>query len=150
MSTLHLRFVREDEWHGQLIATVSSKGFAGRVAAWFRTDELHRFSHECGAYPLDGAALPYIAGGFFGSAPGASEPEQLHLGIDVVPHDVRGRLRITVRLATEVWGTDESDLGCNVAVRFVVTYGELGPFASAVSALAEGLVEEALLQEVTE
>jgi hypothetical protein len=149
VSRLHLRFDPEDEWHGQLIATVSSNGFEGRSTAWFATDELRRFSRALTAYPLRSEAPPHISGGF-GSEPGAPEPEQVHLSVDVAPHDVRGRLRITVRLATEVWRTQDSDLGCNATVRFVATYGDIAPFSSAVLALAEGQVEEAVLQSSSE
>ena len=149
MSKLHLRFDPEDEWHGQLIATVSSNGFEGRANAWFATDELRQFSMALTTYPLRTEALPHISGGF-GSEPGAPEPEQIHLSIDVAPHDARGRLRVTVRLATEVWGTQDSDLGCNATVRFIATYGDIAPFVSAVSALAEGQVDEAVLQSSSE
>ncbi|MCW1988099.1 UNVERIFIED_ORG: hypothetical protein M2348_003884 [Sphingomonas sp. R1F5B] len=148
MGTLHLRFEREDEFHGQLFATVSSMGFAGAAAAWFATAELYRFSQACSAYPLNGEALPHIAGGFLSREPGTSEPEQVHLGIDVAPHDLQGNLRVTVRLATEVLRTEKSDLGCNVTVRFVTTYSEMGPFASAMLALVEGEVKEAVLKGI--
>ena len=149
MSTLSLRFEPEDEWHGQLVATVSSNGFEGRASAWFATDELRRFSQAMTAYPLSTEALPSISGGF-GSEPGAPEPEQVHLAMDIAPHDVRGTLRFTVRLATEVWRTEEHDLGCNATVRFLTTYGDIGPFAAALSNLAEGRIDEATLRTTIE
>jgi hypothetical protein len=145
LNRLQLRFDPEDEWHGLLIATVSSNGFEGRAAAWFATDELRRFSTALTAYPLRGEALPHMSGGFF-SEPGGPEPEQVHLSIDVAPHDVRGRLRVIVHLATEVRETQDNDLGCNATVRFVATYSDIAPFGSAISALAEGQVDEAVLQ----
>ena len=149
MSTLQLRFDPEDEWHGQLVATVSSEGFAGRASAWFATDEIRRFSHALAAYPLQREALPFISGGF-GSEPGAPEPEQVHLAMGVAPHDTRGTLRFTVRLATEVWGTEDGDLGCNATIRFVTTYNEIGPFAAAMLGLVEGQFDEAILQTALE
>lgn len=145
MNTLHLRFERENEWDGELVASVSTKGFKAKASAWFNTDELRHFSHALTLYPLRDDALPYISGGF-GGEPGAQQPKQVHLAIDVAPHDARGALRVTVRLASKVWTSEESDLGCSAVVRFLATYGDIAPFASAVSALAEGQVDEAVLQ----
>jgi hypothetical protein len=144
MGILHLRFKSEDEWHGLLTAKVSSDGFVGQASAWFSTEDLRRFSQAMTAYPLLMDALPSISGGF-GAEPGKPEPEQVHLAIDVAPHDVRGMLRFTVRLATEVLTTQDDDLGCHATVRFLATYDDLGLFALQVSDLAKGHTDEAVL-----
>jgi hypothetical protein len=141
-SSVHLlsfQFEPEDEWHGKLIATVSASGFAGQGAAWFGTDELRRFAESASAYPLREEALPSIAGGFWREGVGESEvPEQVHLSVAIAPHDARGAVRVTVRLASQVWDSETIDLACGVTVRFKATYGDLDRFAASFMALVEG------------
>ena len=143
MDMLRLRFEPEDEWHGKLTATVSAAGFAGQGNAWFNTDELRRFVATVSAFPLKEDDLPSIAGGFGGEAEAL---DQIHLAIDVAPHSPRGIIRVTTRLATEVWNTEIVDLASNVTVRFLVTYGDLGIFGTALLELIEGRSADATLQ----
>ena len=143
MNLLQFRFEPEDEWHGKLIAAVEAGGFAGQGGAWFNTDELRGFAKGVSAYPLRVEALPCIAGGF---GVKADEPEQVHLAVYLEPHNARGEIRVTVRLATEVWNGEADDLAANVTVRFLVTYGDLGRFGPEFLDLLEGRTAKATLQ----
>jgi hypothetical protein len=147
MDALHFRFEPEDEWHGELIANVTSEQFQARGSAWFNTDELRRFSKALAAYPLKPDALPSITGGSWDDA---GKLKQTHLAVDVVPHGLRGLVRFTVRLATEVDESEENDLGCAATVRFLATYADLSNFAADLSALAEGQIEAALLRSTAQ
>ncbi|SOB79702.1 hypothetical protein SAMN06297144_0688 [Sphingomonas guangdongensis] len=143
MDLLRLRFEPEDQWHGKVTADVSAKGFAGRGSGWFATAELRNFVAAMSAFPLDAENLPSITGGF-----GATQEalEQVHVAIAFAPHDVRGSIRATVRLATEVWNADTADLASSVLVRFLVTYADLDKFGAAISGLLDGEIAEATLQ----
>lgn len=143
MTELHFRFEREDEWHGKLVASVATDGFAGEGGAWFNTDELRAFAVSLSAFPLPTESPPSIAGGFGVSASG---PEQVHLAVTVEPHNARGLVRATVRLAMEVWNSEADDLACCTTVRFVVTYADVGQFGPALLAVIDGRAEKATLQ----
>jgi hypothetical protein len=145
MDLLRLRFDPEDEWHGRLTATVSASRFAGQGSAWFATDELRRFAAAVSVFPLREDDLPRIAGGFWDKT-GADVLDQVHLSIELAPHSPRGSIRVTTRLATAVWNTETVDLASNVTARFLVTYGDLGLFASSLFDMIEGRSAEAELQ----
>jgi hypothetical protein len=100
MNSLTFRFEPENEWQGELFATLSANGFAGQGKAWFSTDELRDFAKALTAYPLQADALPKIAGGFGADS---DHLEQTHLAVALQPHNARGEIRVAVQLATEVW-----------------------------------------------
>ncbi|WP_051272740.1 hypothetical protein [Sphingomonas phyllosphaerae] len=143
MNLLQLRFAPEDEWHGELTADVSARGFAGRGSAWFAVEDLRRFVAALSAFPLEAQNLPSIAGGF---GDRAEALEQVHLAIAFAPHDLRGNVRATVHLATEVWNGAAADLEAMVEVGFLVTYADLDQFASAFDGLLTGENTEAILR----
>ncbi len=60
-------------------------------------------------------------------------------------HDALGAVRITVQLATEVWINQEQDLARSMTARFLVNYGDLGRFGTALSDLLDGHTSEAVL-----
>lgn len=70
----------------------------------------------------------------------------MHLAILFAPHDLRGNIRVTVRLATEVWNAEEDDLTSTVTVRFLVTYADLDRFGRAFRGLLNGESHQATLQ----
>lgn len=148
MDLLNFRFEREDNWHGELIADVSAAGFAGQGRAWFNTDELRRFAEDLSSYPLREDALPSIASGFGAKV---DSPEQIHLAVCLAPHNARGAVRVTVRLATAVWNDDEAgELACNATVRFIVTYGDLAKFGPEFLNVLDGRSDNATLQSSAE
>jgi len=146
MSQLRFRYEPDDEWSGKLIVMCEANGFAGKGEAWFSPEDLRSFANAAEAYPFTQASPPSLSGGF-----GASEArgEQVHVGVLFEPHDVRGMVRATVRLATEVWRTEEQDLGTCAVIRFFVTYGDLAPFGSDFRDLIDGKAPEAILQSST-
>ncbi|WP_339347752.1 hypothetical protein [uncultured Sphingomonas sp.] len=143
MNLLRLHFAPEDEWHGELTAEVSARGFAGRGSAWFAVEELRQFVAALSAFPLQAQALPSITGGF---GDRAEALEQVHLAIAFAPHDLRGNVRATVQLANEVWNADAADLEAIVKVGFLVTYPDLDQFGSAFDRHLTGENTEATLR----
>ena len=143
MDSLCFRFEREDDWHGKLVATVSTAGFAGTGGAWFATEELRDFGKALSGYPLRPETLPSITGGIGGEA---GAPDQVHLAIKLEPHSPRGIIRVTVSLASDVWNSEEEDLACTATVRFLTTYADLGRFGPDFLAVVEGQSPEATLE----
>ncbi|WP_157219942.1 hypothetical protein [Flavisphingomonas formosensis] len=142
MDVLRLRFRPDDEWLGELTASVSAEGFSAVGTAWFSKDDLRKFAESLSAFPLPEEVPPSISGGL-----GANEtnPPQEVVAIRFEPHDARGMVRATVRLATEIWNGKERDLSKEATIRFIVTYGDLARFGPAMRDLIEGLAAEAVL-----
>jgi len=145
MDVLQLRFEPEDEWHGKLVATCSVNGYSGHGAAWFGTERIRDFCTALESFPLSADALPSLAGGFWSDRDPA-ELDQVHLGIDLAPHNTRGQLRVTVRMATEVWNSEEQDLLCQATMRFLTSYADVGLFAGALRDLVGGDSTQATLR----
>lgn len=143
MGLLQLRFAPEDEWHGKLTADVSASGYAGRGSAWFAIEDLRRFVAALSAFPLDAQNLPSITGGFGHTVEALG---QVHLAIAFAPHGLRGDVRATVQLATEVWNGNAAGPEASVTVRFFVTYTDLDQFGSAFDSHLAGEITEATLR----
>lgn len=143
MNALHLIYRPEDEWHGELIATVESGGFRGQGAAWFGIEQLREFCILAGRFPLAGGKEPSLAGGFFNDAGDALE--QRHLAVQLSPHDRLGSILVTVSLATPVWREEGADLHQSITTRFLVGYSDVSRFCASFEAMLEGRTEEATL-----
>ena len=146
MTLLHLRFAPNDEWHGELIATCSHDQYSGRGGAWVNKEQIRAFAQAISVFPLDPDNPPSLAGGFWDDGADALKPTEVHLGIDVTPLDALGRLRITVRLANEVWGDPKQTLECHATIRFLGTYGDIAQFAAVLVGLVDGQSSEAEVQ----
>lgn len=70
----------------------------------------------------------------------------MHLAVTVEPHNARGSVRATVKLATEAWNSEAEDLACSTTARFLVTYADLGQFGPALLDLLDGRAEKATLK----
>lgn len=148
MSTaeLHLSYRPDDEWHGQLDATVRSGAFSGRGSAWFNRQQLKEtFAAALRAFPLSASDPPMIEGGFWRKEqPGTLD--QCHLRIHVRPYNSRGTLLVQVDLATECWASPDNDQQQSVTARFLAEYATLGEFASHLEQVLDGKRDEAILR----
>jgi hypothetical protein len=144
VNTLRLIYRPEDEWHGELSATVESDGFSGRGSAWFGINQLREFCSLAGRFPIDGDKEPTLAGGFFEAAGDALQ--QCHLGVRLSPHNRTGSIRVTVTLGTPSQNGEDADLHQSVTIRFLVSYGDVERFRISFSAMLEGHAEEAKLE----
>lgn len=142
MDRLYLQFEPEDEWHGKLFATVAADGFAGSGSAWLSTSDIREFAAAASAYPLPAECSPILSGGLGGNA---TQRPQTTMLIRLDQHDALGAVRVTVQLATEIWNSQERDLARSLTARFLVTYGDLGRFGTALSDLLAGRTSEAVL-----
>lgn len=144
MSILKLRYRPEDEWHGELLATVQSAEFSGRGAAWFGIGQLREFCENMERFPIPEGEGPELRGGFFNDA--GDTLDQCHLGVTITPYGHLGRLRVAVELATPVWKSAEQELRHKMYAEFPVNYSDLETFRLSLIGMLDGQRQEALLQ----
>jgi hypothetical protein len=130
---LRIKYTPDDQWFGELEATVLSGDFAGKARAWFNLDTLQVFLGGLRKFPLDGSDPPAIVGSFGGnSLKGASAQPELRITIS--PHNALGLLRAQVNLATTFWTPGKQ----SVTTQFFTEYGLLANFATELAAMLDG------------
>ncbi|PPQ34994.1 hypothetical protein SAMN06265338_13110 [Rhodoblastus acidophilus] len=142
---IHVRYSPDDEWLGQLVATVKSGTFSGTSSAWFdRQAVKDGFINTRREFPISAASPPVIQGGFW-DRDRKGILEQCHLRIAVRPYNVRGELLVVVDLATESRTNPDRDQQQSVTVRFLTEYGNLDTFAAEFEQVLDGQRERATL-----
>jgi hypothetical protein len=140
---LRLSYEPDDEWHGELKATVVSGAFAGKGTAWFNRETLETFANSLRAFPLDPSNAPLLQGGFWDGR--AETLTQCHLRVAVRPYDVLGTLLVQVDCATPSWSSPEPDQQQLLTARFVTEYALLDRFATEFLEHLDGRREAAAL-----
>jgi hypothetical protein len=144
---LRLSYRPDDEWLGQLDASVTSGAFSGKGSAWFDREYLKEtFLPALRAFPLSTSDPPMIEGGFWNP----ESLKQCHLRIAIRPYDVRGALLVQVDLASEYRATPDKDQQQSVTARFLTEYAATAAFASHLEGVLNGTRETALLRGVSE
>jgi hypothetical protein len=146
VAELRVSYRPDDQWNGQLGATVRSGAFSGRGSAWFSRKRLKEiFTAQLRAFPLSETDPPVIEGGFWSKEqPGTLD--QCHLRITVRPYNLRGTLLVHVDLATDSWTSPDNDQQQSVTARFLAEYETLREFASHLEQVLDGRRDEALLE----
>ena len=142
MNLLRFRYEPDDNSCGRLIVKCEANDYAGRGQSWFSPDDLRDFAKATMSYPLSVESLPSLGAGFYDEQGGLKE---IHVGILLEPHDKRGLVRATVRLATEVWRSEEQELFSSTVIRFLLTYADLSTFGPAFIDLIDGKADEVAL-----
>ena len=145
MNSLSLSYRAEDQWHGELTATVESGDFCGRGAAWFTLAQLQEFARLARTYPIAEGQEPRLIGGFWDDD--GQRLKQCHLSIQLSLHDRQGSIRLTVALGTQTQDDDDRDLRHTLTARFLTTYADIDRFGLALTSLLEGQTDAATLQE---
>jgi hypothetical protein len=144
-SELQVSYRTDDDWTGQIIATVKSGEFSARGAAWFdRINVKKTFLAALRSFPLTATTPALIEGGFW-SKENPGSLEQCHLRIAVRPYDVRGTLLVHVDLSSEVWTTPDADLQNLASIRFTAEYTAVDRFAREFEAVLDGERDVAVL-----
>jgi hypothetical protein len=142
---LRLSYRPDDEWHGQLEASVMSAPFSGRSSAWFTRQHLkEKFVVALRKFPLSGSEPPMIESGF-ASKDKPWTLEQCHLRIVIKPYNARGSLLVYVDLASESWTTPDKDFQQSMIARFPVEYAAIESFATHLEEVLDGKREAAIL-----
>ena len=132
MSALELRigYQADDEWTGEIVATVTSGAFSGRGFAWFSRDKVKEtFLAALKVFPLTAANPPLLEGGYWDKGK-KGELEQCHLRVTIKPHDSWGTLMVHVDLATQSSKSPDTDLQNCATIRFLTEYGLVDSFAA--------------------
>src|SRR5207244_1986273 len=96
------KYTPDDQWFGQLEATVLSGDFAGKARAWFNLETLQAFLSGLRKFPLDQSDPPAMEGSYGGNSrkDTTSQPD---VRIAISPHNALGLLRAEVGLVTTLW-----------------------------------------------
>jgi hypothetical protein len=145
---LQIIYRTDEDWTGQIIATVKSGAFSAQGAAWFdRVNVTKTFLAGLRSFPLTSINSPLIEGGFWSENPGSLD--QCHLRIAIKPYDSRGTLLVHVDLSSEVWKTPDADLQNSATIRFLAEYAAVDGFAVQFEQVLEGTREVAVLKGIT-
>jgi hypothetical protein len=142
---LQVSYRTDEDWTGQIIATVKSGEFSARGAAWFdRINVKQTFLAALRSFPLTATTPALIEGGFWSKEkPGSLE--QCHLRIAVKPYNSRGTLLVHVDLSSEVWSTPDADLQNLATIRFTTEYVAVDKFAQEFEEVLDGKRDAAVL-----
>ena len=133
---------RDTDQTGVLAVEARFGDFAGASHAWFSDDDLQLFADKVRTYPL-GDQRFQVSGGYF-AGPDTSLIE--HVGLTVRAIGLRGQVGVIAHLAVpddqvRYNGATASE----VRIEVLTSYEGLGRFASELSDLIEGNLEEASL-----
>jgi len=140
MDTLRLRYSAEDEWHGELFATVESGEFRGSGSAWFRLEQLRKFWESAGTYPIAEGDEPMLAGGIWDER--GQTLKECHLSFRIAPHGRKGSLKATITVATPA-SDGEAHHDQTLTATFHVSYSDVERFRIEFGLLLEGRSEQA-------
>jgi hypothetical protein len=148
-SELRVTYRTDEDWTGQIIATVKSGEFSARGAAWFdRINVKKTFLAALRSFPLTAVTPALIEGGFWSKErPGSLE--QCHLRIAVKPYNSRGTLLVHVDLSSEVWSTPDADLQNLATIRFTTEYAAVDRFAQEFEEVLDGKRNVAVLAGIS-
>lgn len=145
--TLRVRFAADSDGTGELSAFVESAGFSGASSAWFGRQQLVEFAKSLGsAYPLRPNEPLKLEGGFWSRS--GTGIEQLHVGLAFYSIGSVGSVGCRVSLSTPVHPRDRPESQALVAVELRTSYEELRKFAQSLEMLAQGAVNESVLESV--
>lgn len=146
---LQLTYWTDEEWTGQITATVKSGAFSARGSAWFdRTQVKQTFLAALRCFPFSLTDAPMLEGGFW-SKENQGTLDQCHLRITIKPYNERGTLLVRVELATESWKTSDADLENRATIRFLTEYGMVDIFAQHLEEVLDGKRDVAVLKGIT-
>ncbi len=143
MSRITLKYVPEDEWHGEMLASVDSAGYSGSGAAWFSIKQLRSFGVALDTFPIFADAPISLAGGFWKAD---DTIDQTHVGISISPYDRVGALVVSVQLSTPTWDGARHDMHHAVVAHLRTDYACLAGFRNSFLALIEGRSDVAELK----
>ena len=146
LSTAELRvtYRSDEEYTGEIIATVKSGAFSAQGSAWFdRTYVKKTFLANLRSLPLTLTNPPTIEGGFWNDR---GSLDQCHLRISVKPYNTRGTLLVHVDLASGVWKAPDADLQNCATIRFLTEYAAVMDFAEQFEEVLDGERDDAVLQ----
>lgn len=140
---LILTYTPEDEFHGELHASIESAGYIGQGSAWFNADELRSFCAALGEYPISPETPPSLNGGYWDDS--GQVLVHTHLGLTILPYDVRGSLTVSIQLSTPIHELEGQGLHRSVSSHFRTKYPSLERFRVSLLALVTSEANEAIL-----
>ena len=137
---LRIKYTPDDQWFGELEATVLSGDFAGKARAWFNLETLQVFLSGLREFPLN-QSEPLAIEGRYGGNSLEGAPLRPAVRIAISPYNALGLLLAEVDLAATLWTPGKQ----SVTTRFFTEYGLLANFATECAAMLDGKREVAVL-----
>jgi hypothetical protein len=129
---LQIRYFPDDQWLGELEATVLSGDFSGKARGWVNLEDVRAFSSGLRKFPLDQSDPPAIGGA----------PLQTDVRVTISPQNALGLLRVEVDLVeAREWPAGRQ----SVTTQFFTEYGLLANFAAQLEAMLDGTRAVAVL-----
>jgi hypothetical protein len=149
-SELRLVYRTDEEYTGQIRATVKSGQFSAEGAAWFdRINVKTTFLAALRTFPLRTNDPPMLEGGFWNRG-NPKSLDQCHLRISIKPYNSRGMLLVHVDVSSEVWKTSDADLQNSATIRFCAEYTAVDIFAKEFEQILDGKREVAILKGIVD
>lgn len=146
MNRLRLTYKPDDDGAGELFVTASAGDFAGKSSAWIGERQLRQFEAALGAFPIEAGHEPMLEGGYWREG----VLDRVHVRIRIAPGGPRGLVRVGVELATPQGSTPGPTMQNRVSLEFLVNYGDLSRFQSALGDHRAGIEAEAVLVQSPE
>ncbi|MFZ5675006.1 MAG: hypothetical protein ACOZAM_18780 [Pseudomonadota bacterium] len=132
---LQLSYVQDDEYLGELVATVKTEHFSGKGSTWIDREQVREtLLPALHSYPLWADDRVLLDGTF-----------RDHLRIAIRPYGSRGALLAQVDIVTQCHSLPDQDLQQSVMARFLTTYTALEAFARELDQVLAGNREWAVL-----
>lgn len=80
---LKLRYLPEDQWHGELQVEACYDGYSGKAGAYFNRKDIRKFALDLRALAERQAAQAELKGGYFSDSTISSIPVETHVGIHI-------------------------------------------------------------------
>jgi hypothetical protein len=142
---LHLTYVPDDQWLGELTAVVRSGAFSGQGSAWFDQSTVRdAFVTSLRSFPLSSTAPPTIEGGT-----GSNEDFQCHLRLTIKPYNNRGILLVQADLVSDYRQAAVSDAPNSATIRFLTEYALVNTFAGDLDQVLDGRRDVAVLTGIS-
>ncbi len=118
-----------------LHATLETDDFRGAGTAWASSAEFEALAHALARYPFQPDDPPTMRLGYNKLA-----GDDLLVGVTVRPENLRGELRVLAEIASHLRRVDR------VRASFSTHYADVERFQRALTRLAKGEIEEAVLE----
>ncbi|CAN7540010.1 hypothetical protein LJR030_005526 [Rhizobium sp. LjRoot30] len=141
MTFMRLIYKPDDDGAGELFVTAGAGDFAGKSSAWIGEKQLRQFEAALGAFPIEAGHEPMLEGGYWREG----VLDRVHVRIRIAPGGPRGLVRVGVELATPPVSGQEPTGQSSVSLEFLVNYGDLSRFQSALRDHRSGSQAEAVL-----
>jgi hypothetical protein len=128
MNSLTIHLQPDADGSAELTVDVRAAHYAGSGSAWFDTKVLSDFAAKLEKFPLDGADVPTLAGGYWNRD--ATELAQEHVHLSLRPLGNTGTLVMKVKTFAPTSNPDFGSIGLGLCCDLLIDYESLRKLAT--------------------